>query len=168
MGLSTGVSLATDNKIDQATKFLKDACVTSGSSFEVRASVRGAFEVRRILGSGAIGSVTLTKKELQGFADAASALSAQQATEMRNCMKPHIDKEETFALPPLGMLHQLVRGIHSPEDEAAVIMAWRLREDLDNMIAEHRVIGAALEDFNKHWARRVLGQNATVLLFTDG
>jgi len=29
-------------------------------------------------------------------------------------------------------------------------------------------IGAALDDFNKHWARRVLGQNATVLLFTDG
>jgi hypothetical protein len=29
-------------------------------------------------------------------------------------------------------------------------------------------IGTALEDFNKHWARRVLGQNATVLLFTDG
>jgi hemerythrin HHE cation binding domain-containing protein len=61
-------------------------------------------------------------------------------------MKPHIDKEETFALPPLGILHQLVRGIHSPEDEAAVIMAWRLREDLDNMVAEHRVIGAALEE----------------------
>jgi uncharacterized protein len=29
-------------------------------------------------------------------------------------------------------------------------------------------IGAALDDFNKHWARRVLGQNALVLLFTDG
>ena len=29
-------------------------------------------------------------------------------------------------------------------------------------------IGSALDDFNKHWARRVLGQNALVLLFTDG
>jgi len=29
-------------------------------------------------------------------------------------------------------------------------------------------IGQALVDFNRHWARRVLGQNATVLLFTDG
>jgi uncharacterized protein with von Willebrand factor type A (vWA) domain len=29
-------------------------------------------------------------------------------------------------------------------------------------------IGACLADFNRHWARRVLGQNATVLLFTDG
>ena len=29
-------------------------------------------------------------------------------------------------------------------------------------------IGAALTEFNKRWARRVLGQNATVLLFTDG
>ena len=29
-------------------------------------------------------------------------------------------------------------------------------------------IGEALVQFNRHWARRVLGQNATVLLFTDG
>jgi len=29
-------------------------------------------------------------------------------------------------------------------------------------------IGQALVDFNRHWARRVLGQNATILLFTDG
>lgn len=29
-------------------------------------------------------------------------------------------------------------------------------------------IGCCLKSFNRHWARRVLGQNATVLLFTDG
>ncbi|MEO1264373.1 MAG: VWA domain-containing protein [Pseudomonadota bacterium] len=29
-------------------------------------------------------------------------------------------------------------------------------------------IGTALDDFNRDWARRVLGQNATVLLITDG
>ncbi|MEL6871432.1 MAG: VWA domain-containing protein [Pseudomonadota bacterium] len=29
-------------------------------------------------------------------------------------------------------------------------------------------IGTALEEFNRTWARRVLGQNATVLLITDG
>ncbi|MEO0729656.1 MAG: VWA domain-containing protein, partial [Pseudomonadota bacterium] len=29
-------------------------------------------------------------------------------------------------------------------------------------------IGATLDDFNAKWARRVLGQNATVLLITDG
>ncbi len=73
-------------------------------------------------------------------------LIGDAAKRLLRIMKPHIDKEETFALPPLGMLQQLVRGIHSPEDEAAVIMAWRLREDLDNMVAEHRVIGAALEE----------------------
>lgn len=73
-------------------------------------------------------------------------LIGDSAKRLLRIMKPHVDKEETFALPPLGMLHQLVRGIHSPEEEAAVIMAWRLREDLDNMLAEHRVIGAALEE----------------------
>jgi hemerythrin-like domain-containing protein len=73
-------------------------------------------------------------------------LIGDAAKRLLRILKPHIDKEETFALPPLGMLNQLVRGIHSPEEEAAVIMAWRLREDLDNMIAEHRVIAAALEE----------------------
>ncbi|NBY16619.1 MAG: VWA domain-containing protein, partial [Betaproteobacteria bacterium] len=29
-------------------------------------------------------------------------------------------------------------------------------------------IGPCLEEFNRHWARRVLGQNAAVLLVTDG
>ena len=29
-------------------------------------------------------------------------------------------------------------------------------------------IGASLHDFNQHWSRRVLGQGAIVLLFTDG
>ena len=29
-------------------------------------------------------------------------------------------------------------------------------------------IGAALDEFNRRWARRILGQNATVLLITDG
>jgi hemerythrin HHE cation binding domain-containing protein len=73
-------------------------------------------------------------------------LVGDAAKRLLRIMKPHVDKEETFALPPLGMLSQLVRGIHSPEEEAAAIMAWRMREDLDNMIAEHRVIGAALEE----------------------
>ncbi len=29
-------------------------------------------------------------------------------------------------------------------------------------------IGACLDDFNKHWSRRVLGQGAVVLLISDG
>lgn len=86
------VSHADDKKISQATQFLKDACVTSGSSLDLKVTANGELQVRRLLGSGVQGSVTLTKKELQGFADSASALSAQQATEMRNCMKPYIDK----------------------------------------------------------------------------
>jgi hypothetical protein len=86
------VGHADDKKISQATQFLKEACVTSGSSLELKVTANGELQVRRLLGSGVEGSVTLTKKELQGFADSASALSAQQATEMRNCMKPYIDK----------------------------------------------------------------------------
>jgi hypothetical protein len=80
------------SRVQKAIEFLKTACVTSGSSLELKASGDGSLKVRSILGSGVQGSITLTKKELEGFADAASELSAKQASEMRNCMKPYIDK----------------------------------------------------------------------------
>lgn len=81
-----------DEKIDAAVKFLKEACVTSGSSFEVKAVGKGTFQVRRLLGSGVAGSVSLDYKQMQGLADAASAANSQQASEMRACMKPYIDR----------------------------------------------------------------------------
>lgn len=85
-------------------------------------------------------------RDALGRASREPGVIGDAAKRLARIIRPHTEKEETFALPPLGMLHQLVRGIHSPEEEAAAIMAWRLREDLENMIAEHRVIGAALEE----------------------
>lgn len=93
IGLSASVQTrAQGSNVEQAIAFLKGACVTSGSSLELKASGGGSLQVRSIVGSGVKGSITLTKKELEGFADAVSALGAQQASEMRNCMKPYIDK----------------------------------------------------------------------------
>lgn len=83
---------AAETNIDKAVTFLKDACVNSGSSFELKISGKGQFLVQKLFGTGVAGSVNLSKKELEGFADAASALNAKQATEMRACMRPHIDK----------------------------------------------------------------------------
>ncbi|MEJ8846893.1 hypothetical protein [Variovorax rhizosphaerae] len=72
--------------------------MTSGSSLDIQATGAGSLQLRSILGSGVKGSVTLSKKEVEGFADAASKISAEQATEMRNCMKPYIDKVLTALL----------------------------------------------------------------------
>jgi hypothetical protein len=81
-----------DERIQKAIEFLRTACVTKGSSLDFKVQGDGALRLRGLLGSGIKGSITLSKKELEGFADAASELSAQQASEMRKCMKPYIDR----------------------------------------------------------------------------
>jgi hypothetical protein len=81
-----------DERIQKAIEFLRTACVTKGSSLDFKIQGDGALRLRGLLGSGIKGSITLSKKELEGFADAASELSAQQASEMRKCMKPYIDR----------------------------------------------------------------------------
>jgi phytoene dehydrogenase-like protein len=70
----------------------------------------------------------------------------EEARRLARVMQPHIDKEETFALPPLGMLAELAHGVRSPEEAAAELMTRRLRKSLDDLYAEHRVIRGALEE----------------------
>lgn len=78
--------------VEQAVAFLKAACVTGGSSLDIKVTGDGGLLLRNIIASGVKGSVSITKKELEGLADAASAVAGQQASEMRACMKPHIDR----------------------------------------------------------------------------
>jgi hypothetical protein len=58
----------------------------------------------------------------------------------------HFAKEEEFALPPLGLLPALAQGPIEPGMEAAITMAARLHDELPNLLAEQRVIAAALEE----------------------
>ncbi|MCC4855099.1 hypothetical protein LMH78_04715 [Vibrio lentus] len=85
-------SESNNEQIDKAIGFLEKACVTKGSSLDINAELDGTFKIKNIKNTGVSGSVTLTKTELEGFADAASELSASQANAMRKCMQPHIDK----------------------------------------------------------------------------
>ncbi|EKF9596318.1 hypothetical protein O1C65_003750 [Vibrio cholerae] len=86
------LAIENNEQIDKAVAFLEKACVTKGSSLDIQAEMNGTFMVKNIRQTGIDGSVVLTKTELEGFADAASALSASQADKMRECMQPHIDK----------------------------------------------------------------------------
>ena len=61
------------------------------------AEARGDVMLRGAI-AGAKGSLTLTKKELEGLVDAASAAAGQQASEMRTCMKPWVDRLVEAAL----------------------------------------------------------------------
>ena len=58
----------------------------------------------------------------------------------------HFANEEEFALPPLGLLATLAEGTIETGMAAAITMASRLHDELPNLLAEQRVIVAALEE----------------------
>jgi uncharacterized protein len=61
-------------------------------------------------------------------------------------------------------LSHVTRALKDRDPDVAI---GRISKDVLDWSGGTR-IGHCLEDFNQHWARRVLGQNAIVLLFTDG
>lgn len=69
----------------------------------------------------------------------------EAAKAVAELMHPHFIKEEDYALPPLGLLPQLARGEVTPEMADVLAKTDRLRAELDEMLAEHRQIVAALE-----------------------
>jgi hypothetical protein len=58
----------------------------------------------------------------------------------------HFAKEEEFVLPPLGLLPDLAEGTIEPQMAAAITMAAKLHDQLPDLLAEQRVIVAALEE----------------------
>ena len=58
----------------------------------------------------------------------------------------HFAKEEEFVLPPLGLLPALAEGTIEPQMAAAITMAAKLHDQMPDLLAEQRVIVAALEE----------------------
>lgn len=61
-------------------------------------------------------------------------------------------------------LTNITRSLQKRDADAAIA---RISKEVTDWSGGTR-IGDSLGEFNRRWARRVLGQNATVLLFTDG
>jgi uncharacterized protein with von Willebrand factor type A (vWA) domain len=61
-------------------------------------------------------------------------------------------------------LTNITRALRNRDPDAAIAKVSHLVADWSGGTR----IGDSLRTFNRDWARRVLGQNATVLLFTDG
>ncbi len=59
-------------------------------------------------------------------------------------LQPHFQREEEYALPPLGLLPSLASGNASPDMMAAVEMTSMLRSSLGQMLQEHKEIVVAL------------------------
>jgi hypothetical protein len=73
------------------------------------------------------------------IADAAQAVAA--------VLHPHFEKEEEFALPPVGLLSILAGGGVEPEMAEVLAMTNRLKAELSEMLDEHQSIVGALKDF---------------------
>lgn len=67
------------------------------------------------------------------------------AKSVAKLMHPHFIKEEEYALPPLGLLHELARGSVTPDMQEVLGLTDKLKQELVQMLAEHKSIVAALE-----------------------
>ena len=67
------------------------------------------------------------------------------ATAVAELMHPHFLKEEEYALPPLGLLGDLSRGVVTPDMKGVLLLTDKLKADLGQMLTEHKSIVAALE-----------------------
>lgn len=59
-------------------------------------------------------------------------------------LRPHVVKEEDFALPALGLLPHLVAGRVSPVMRGVIVMTDRLKAEYEAMLADHAAIVAAI------------------------
>jgi Hemerythrin HHE cation binding domain len=67
------------------------------------------------------------------------------ARRLARVLEPHFRKEEAFAAPPLGALPEIARGRLNEDMRVVVAHGEWLRQNLDDMLAEHRMIAAAVE-----------------------
>ena len=67
------------------------------------------------------------------------------AREVARVLHAHFEKEEEYALPPLGLLTLLASGEVRPEMADVLEMTDRLKAELPEMLEEHRAIVGALE-----------------------
>ena len=66
------------------------------------------------------------------------------AKAVAKLLHPHFEKEEEYALPPLGLLSLLASGKFSEEMKLILPLTDKLKRELPEMLAEHQQIVAAL------------------------
>jgi hypothetical protein len=68
----------------------------------------------------------------------------EAARTVATLLHPHFVKEEEFALPPLGLLTEIAEGRVKPEMKDVLPMTDKLRAELPQMLAEHKMVVGAL------------------------
>ena len=72
--------------------------------------------------------------------------TGEAAKEVANRLHSHFEKEEEYALPPLGLLSQLAEGKVSPEMKEIAKLSDKLKAELPQMLDEHKNIVVALDN----------------------
>lgn len=72
--------------------------------------------------------------------------TGEAARAVARFLHPHFEKEEEYALPPLGLLQALARDEVTPEMAEVLPLADKLKAELDQMLEEHKGIVLALEN----------------------
>lgn len=75
----------------------------------------------------------------------AGGRTGQAAQAVARVMHAHFEKEEEYALPPLGLLPDLAKGKIQPGMSAVLKMTDKLEAELPAMLSEHKEIVAALK-----------------------
>lgn len=112
-----------------------------------------------ILPAGALAQVASIPSSIQAehkelHARLASAIrsggqTGAAAREVEKLLAPHFQKEELYAMPPLGLLSAVAAG-RTPADAAGVIaMSDRLKQDMPEMLREHQAISVAVQRLRK-------------------
>lgn len=81
-------------------------------------------------------------------ATAESGKLGEAARAVAKLMHPHFLKEEEYALPPLGLLPSLAKGVVTPDMASVLPMTEKLKAQLSEMLAEHKSIVAALNNLS--------------------
>jgi arginine/lysine/ornithine decarboxylase len=71
------------------------------------------------------------------------------AKEVARQLHTHFIKEEEFALPQLSLLPALAAGKSVADAESVITMSDKLKEELPEMLAEHKQIVKALQELVK-------------------
>lgn len=79
---------------------------------------------------------------------AAGNKTGQAARAVAAVMAPHFEKEEAYAMPPLGLLGPLSRGEAVP-DQSVLGLTERLKAEIPVMLEEHRKIHTALAELGE-------------------
>jgi hypothetical protein len=98
------------------------------------------------------GSLQAEHKELHEMLEKFTRMTGKTgaaAKEVAHILHPHFVKEEQYALPPLGLLTAMAKGESTTHLQEAIDMADKLKQEWEQMLAEHKQISASLETLQK-------------------